>query len=74
MAYEIWQPVKIAMCDRIGEEVEIQARVVFPADILPDQPPRIMAKRCSRGVDCNLLDRPSCEWAGTLPGFNPLEA
>jgi hypothetical protein len=73
MAYEVWRPIKTATCSRIGEEVVFEARLVYPAEFLPDQPPRVLAHRCQRGLECNLLDRPACEWAGTLPGVNPLQ-
>jgi len=69
----IWKPIKRAMCDRIGEEVTLEGRVVYPADIFPDHPPRIFGHRCQRAVECNLLDRPTCMWAGSLPGFDPLK-
>ena len=66
-----WEPVKYMCCDRIGEDVTLQVKVVYPSDILPDQPPRVLARRCSKGLECNQLDRPTCVWAGTLPGYNP---
>jgi hypothetical protein len=55
----------------VGEDVTIQVKVVYPLDILPDQPPRVLARRCSKGMDCNQLERPSCVWAGTNPGYDP---
>ena len=67
----VWSPIKRAICERIGEEVTLEVRMVFPADILPDQPPRVLAHRCSRGIECNLFDKPSCCWAGTLPEYDP---
>jgi len=67
----LWKPLKQATCDRIGETVVLEARLVYPADPLPDQPARVLAHRCSLGVSCNALDRPSCCWAGTWPGFDP---
>ncbi len=66
-----WKTMKCVTCDRVGEEVELQARVVYPADFLPDQPPRILAHRCSKGLDCNLMDTPACVWAGTAPAYDP---
>ncbi len=66
-----WETVKEVPCDRIGETVALEARVVYPADHLPD-PPRIMGHRCSMGVSCNAFDRPGCQWSGGWPGFDPL--
>jgi hypothetical protein len=71
MAYVMWKDLKVHLCDRIGEEVQLQAKVVYPASMLPDTPPRILAHRCSKGMECNLQDRPACQWAGTLPGYDP---
>jgi hypothetical protein len=35
---------------------------------LPDQPPRIIARRCSNAIECNMMDHTACEWCGTNPG------
>jgi len=67
----VWAPIKRSICERVGEEVALEARIVFPADFLPDQPSRISAHRCSHGIACNLFDKPSCCWAGTLPEYDP---
>jgi len=71
MAQKMWQVIKVRYCDHAGEEVAMEAEVVFPADLLPDQQPRIFAHRCSRAIACNLDNRASCIWAGTNPTFDP---
>lgn len=71
MAYVTWETQKRTMCERVGEEVSLEARVVYPAEILPDQPPRILGRRCSQGLECNQRNQPACCWAGTLPDFDP---
>ena len=71
MAVQLWQELRQQHCDRIGEVVALECRLVYPADVLPDQPPRVLAHRCSKGMECNADDRPTCMWAGTLPGFDP---
>lgn len=71
MAEKMWQIIKVRYCDHAGEEVAMEAEMIFPADLLPDQQPRIVAHRCSRAVDCNLDNRASCIWAGTNPTFDP---
>jgi hypothetical protein len=71
MAWVSWEPLKRKVCDRVGEEVALEARLIFPSDILPDQPPRVTGHRCSRWATCNALDQPTCCWAGTLPGYDP---
>jgi hypothetical protein len=73
MAWATWKPQKVQVCDRIGEQVALEVRVICPADILPDQPARVVGYRCSHAMECNCLDRPSCRWAGTLPGYDPFD-
>jgi hypothetical protein len=71
MRAQVWEPLKKSLCDRIGEEVALEALVVYPAEFLPDQPGRILGHRCSQGFTCNALDRPACCWAGNWPGYDP---
>jgi hypothetical protein len=71
MACVTWKAIKVQYCERVDEPVALQARVVYPASILPEQPPRILAHRCSKGLECNQIDKPTCLWAGTLPGYDP---
>ncbi|MCA1954592.1 MAG: hypothetical protein LDL12_05505 [Anaerolinea sp.] len=71
MAFKTWQVVKIRYCKNAGQEVSLEAEVIYPAEYLPDMPPQIRAHRCSRAVDCALFKRPTCAWAGTNPGYDP---
>ena len=71
MPVVIWKTMKRTSCDRVGEDVSLEARVVYPAEFLPDQPQRILAHRCSKGLECNQMNTPTCMWAGTLPGYDP---
>jgi hypothetical protein len=71
MAVRIWQPIKFCYCQHVGSEVALEAELVYPAEWLPEQAPRVRAHRCSRGVECNLDERPSCVWAGTNPLIDP---
>ena len=71
MAVVMWKSIKEQRCERVGEEVALEARIVYAAEFMPDQPPRILAHRCSKGLECNQMDSPTCIWAGTLPGYDP---
>jgi hypothetical protein len=71
MPVVVWKTMKNKKCERVQEVVSLEARVVYPADFLPDQPPRILAHRCSKGLECNQMNSPTCMWAGTLPGYDP---
>jgi hypothetical protein len=72
MAKVVWEVVRLQQCERVGRMVTLEVQHVYPAEVLPDQPPQVIARRCSLGTVCNLLDKPACCWAGTLPGFDPL--
>jgi hypothetical protein len=65
-----WQPIRVCYCHHIGQDVALEAEIVYPADMLPDGP-RVLAHRCSHGLDCNLDGRSSCLWAGTNPVIDP---
>ena len=71
MADVVWETVKVQYCHHVDQRVSLQAEVIYPADLLPDQPGRVLAHRCSHGFACNLDGRPSCIWAGTNPAFDP---
>lgn len=71
MAVKTWQTIKVRYCHHADAEVELEAQAVYPAEWLPDQPPRILAHRCSHAFACNLDGRPSCVWAGTNPAYDP---
>jgi hypothetical protein len=68
MAERIWQVKQIKYCEHVGHEIALENEVIYPAEQLPDQPPRILARRCSNGIECNLMDKAACEWCGTNPG------
>jgi len=71
MAVKTWETLKVLYCDRAGAEVRLEAELVYPPEYLPDQPPRILAHRCSGGVECNGSDHHACIWSGTNPDYNP---
>ncbi|HNK62544.1 MAG TPA: hypothetical protein PKL78_04500 [Anaerolineales bacterium] len=70
MAEKVWQVEKVKYCEHVGQEVEIESQVIYPADILPEQPPRVVAHRCSHSLECNLVEKPSCNLCGTNPDLN----
>lgn len=72
MAYRTWQVSKIQYCRHVGHEIALETQVVYPAEHLPEQPPRVVARRCSNAIACNRLDQPVCSWCGTNPGHEPL--
>ena len=71
MATKVWQTIKVQYCRHAGGEVALEAEVLYPEEHLPEQGARVVAHRCSRGVDCGLLSEASCVWAGTNPTYDP---
>jgi hypothetical protein len=71
MSVKTWQPIKLQFCHHADQEVALEAELVYPAEWLPEQAPRVLSHRCSHAVDCNLDGRPSCIWAGTNPNIDP---
>jgi hypothetical protein len=57
MSKKTWEVVKVHYCHHVKEEVGLEAQVVYPADWLPDQPPRIAAQRqsCATRMDVQVV-------------------
>jgi len=73
MAQKTWDVIKVRYCQHVAQEVGLEAEAVYPAEWMPDQPPRILAHRCSHAFACSLDPRPSCVWAGTNPTYDPFK-
>ena len=71
MSERRWEVSKTVICDHIHRRVALETEVVYPGEYLPDQPPRVLAHRCSRAITCNQTSKPACIWAGTNPGYDP---
>ena len=71
MAQKKWQISKIRYCEHVGHEIALEVQVVIPPEIFPDQPPRVMAHRCSNAMECNQIDKMTCAWCGTNPDLKP---
>lgn len=72
MAVRTWEVSKIKYCEYVGHEIALETEVVYPAEHLPEQLPRVVAHRCSNAIACNQLDKPVCIWCGTNPNHQPL--
>jgi hypothetical protein len=73
MAKRIWQVEKIQFCEHIGQEIKLEAELVYPAENLPEQLPRIVAHRCSNALQCNLMEKSACVMCGTNPNVDPVK-
>jgi hypothetical protein len=73
MAAKEWQKIKVRFCERVGQEVSLDAEVVYPADQLPDSSPRVLAHRCSLGYECAVNNQGQCVWSGANPDYDPFK-
>jgi hypothetical protein len=73
MTVKTWQSIKVCYCHHVDQDVALEAELVYPAEFLPDQAPRVFAHRCSHAIMCNLDGRPSCIWSGTNPAIDPFQ-
>ncbi len=71
MGTKSWETLKVQYCVRSGMKVQFEAEVVHPAEWLPDQPPRIVAHRCSHGSICMATGQGMCRWSGANPDYDP---
>ena len=71
MAQKQWQVEKVHYCEHVEQEVALEVEVVYPAEYLPDQPPHVIAHRCSKALECNGLDKMVCAYCFTNPDLKP---
>lgn len=74
MATKQWESLRCLFCEHAGMEVSLEAEVIYPADHLNDQTPRIESHRCSNAAACNQLSQDSCVWAGTNSVVDPFKS
>lgn len=73
MADRVWEVSKTCYCNHVDMEVALESHLVFPADFIPDQNPRVLGHRCSQGLHCNQFSQAACIWAGTNPDYDPFK-
>lgn len=70
MAYECWVEVERQWCEIAQSEAIMLERRAYASEVLPDtEPYRILGRKCSCDVFCNLLGC-SCRWAYTEPAVD----
>jgi hypothetical protein len=73
MAATKWVVANRTWCERAGAEAILMEQRVYSAEILPDaMSHRVIARRCSIAMECNLVEIP-CRWSFTRPAFDPFE-
>lgn len=71
MAVKTWEAMKVRFCERANCEVALEGEFVYPSDVLPDQPPRVISHRCSHGLECIRQSQSACAWSGGNPNYDP---
>jgi hypothetical protein len=71
MTKQQWEVSMIRYCEHAGHRIALEVNVVYPPEHLPDQPPHVVARRCSNAIECNKLDKMNCAWCGTNPDYRP---
>ena len=69
MAEKKWYVSKVCYCEHVGHEIALETQVVLPSEYLPEQPPRVIAHRCSYIIECNGINKPTCSLNGTNPNY-----
>ena len=73
MAATEWVEVDRMWCERAGSTAKLLEKRVYPSEFLPDTTGyRVLARKCSCDVECNLAQFP-CKWAFTRPEFDPFK-
>lgn len=69
MAQKKWQIRKTIYCEHAGRDVVLETQIIVPSAMLPDQPPRVIAHRCSNAIECNKIEKMACALCGTNPNY-----
>lgn len=71
MAATEWVIVNRKWCERAGADVVLMEQRVYPSEIIPNiSGHRVMARKCSCAMECNLAEIP-CKWSFTRPVYDP---
>ena len=71
MAQKKWRIVEVRYCEHAGHKIRLETQVVEGSELLPDQPPRVLAHRCSNAIECNKIEKMTCAYCGTNPAYIP---
>lgn len=71
MSTIVWEKLKKRYCDKVATYVFLEAELIYPADLLSFEHPRVLAHRCSHANLCNANEKAYCIWCGTNPNFDP---
>ncbi len=60
-------------CAHANCKVTLKTSYIFPADILPETPPRLHQRQCSHYLVCNLQDKAACTFSVTQVRKGPIK-
>lgn len=73
MAKKEWKTIKLRYCEHAGDMAGLEVKVIYPPEVLPDQPPQIGGHRCTLGEQCMMTNTGNCMWSGSNPDVDPFE-
>jgi hypothetical protein len=73
MTSEQWITIKTIYCTQAKQEATLEFLMQYPSEHMPDQPPRVLARRCSISKECVVKENCHCHWTGTNPIYDPFE-
>ncbi len=71
MSVKRWETRKTIYCKQAQAQASLEVQVVYAAEHLPDQPPRVLGHRCSKSLDCVFCGPARCYWTGENPAYDP---
>jgi hypothetical protein len=71
MVDQAWQVLQTKFCERASSEVYLEAKKIYPPEVLGLQPARIISHRCSNGQVCMMFGQAGCSWSGSNPDLDP---
>ncbi len=70
-----WVTISKIWCGKLQDEAALMEQRYYFDEPIPDgggPPFKVIARKCSYGVDCNLQGH-ACRWAHTNPNNDPFE-
>lgn len=73
MTDRYWEICQMIYCKHIDSQVALEIELIYTAEHLPEQRPRLLVHRCSHGTQCSLSEISACVWAEPNPNFDPFK-
>lgn len=71
MVDQVWEVIQVKYCERASSKVGLEVRMIYPPEVLGEQPARLASHRCSNGQECMMFGQAGCTWSGSNPFVDP---